>query len=408
MSHTALSAFHALLVGPGLLYVGLAPESILKVASNENPFGPSPRAVAAIDEGRFEDEIFPVEVTRRDGETVVFQVDEHPRRETTMEKLANLKPLHPEIDGRVDPQPEVGERGAVLVLEQAPDVVDVPGRTFGGRCLLVGEGECLGECRFLLLDRDHASGDHALEQSVFRLRYLSFGVLNFVLEDARSISRQLGKDDQIKLQEYLEAVDTMESRVRFLNQHPQHPLLKFAQSARPQRPQTPETFHQHLSVMLDLLVLAFRCDAVRTASVMLANDTSQQIFPLENGWTEPHHSVSHHQADPQKIRQYQHINRWYVQQFANLAQRLAQIREGAGTLLDSCLLLLGSGMSDGNRHAPDDLPIVLLTGRATGINGSVHKLYTDRTVPLCNLYLSILQKLGLPTTTFGDSDGTLF
>ena len=233
-------------------------------------------------------------------------------------------------------------------------------------------------------------------------------LLNFVLEDARSISRQLGKDDQIKLQEYLEAVDTMESRVRFLNQHPQHPLLKLAQSARPQRPQTPETFHQHLSVMLDLLVLAFRCDAVRTASVMLANDTSQQIFPLENGWTEPHHSVSHHQTDPQKIRQYQHINRWYVQQFANLAQRLAQVREGAGTLLDSCLLLLGSGMSDGNGHVPDDLPIVLLTGRATGINGSVHKLYTDRTVPLCNLYLSILQKLGLPATSFGDSDGTLF
>jgi hypothetical protein len=233
-------------------------------------------------------------------------------------------------------------------------------------------------------------------------------LLNFVLEDARSISRRLGRDDQMKLQEYLEAVDSMESRVRFLNQHPQHPLLQFAQSARPQRPETPEDFHQHLSVMLDLLVLAFRCDAVRTASVMLANDTSQQIFPFENGWTEPHHSVSHHQADPQRIRQYQHINRWYVQQFAALARRLDQIPEGPGTLLDSCLLLLGSGMADGNGHVPDDLPIVLLTGRATGLIGGRHRLYADRTVPLCNLYLSILQKLGLPATSFGDSDGTLF
>ncbi|MFM7833089.1 MAG: DUF1552 domain-containing protein, partial [Planctomycetaceae bacterium] len=148
-------------------------------------------------------------------------------------------------------------------------------------------------------------------------------------------------------------------------------------------------------------------DAVRVASVMLANDTSQQIFQMPEGWTEPHHTVSHHQTDPGKIRQYQFINQWYVQQFAALLGRLQAIQEGPGTLLDNCQLILGSGMSDGNGHVPDDLPIVLAAGRSTGFTGGRHLHYPDQTVPLCNLYLSMLQKLGVGVDSFGDSDRPL-
>ena len=232
-------------------------------------------------------------------------------------------------------------------------------------------------------------------------------LLNFVLEDSRAISRRLGRDDQVKLEEYLDSVDSMESRVRFLAQYPQHPVQKMAQSESLQRPVTPDTFPRHLEVMLDLLVLAFRCDAVRVASVMLANDTSQQIFEMPHGWTEPHHTVSHHQTDPGKIRQYQFINQWYVQQFATLLGRLQAIPEGSGTLLDSCQLILGSGMSDGNGHVPDDLPIVLAAGKATGFVGGRHMHYPDQTVPLCNLYLSMLKRLGTSDHQFGDSTGVL-
>ncbi|MFM7167078.1 MAG: DUF1552 domain-containing protein [Planctomycetaceae bacterium] len=233
-------------------------------------------------------------------------------------------------------------------------------------------------------------------------------LLNFVLEDSKAISRRLGRDDQVKLEEYLESVDSMESRVRFLTRHPQHPMQKMAQSESLQRPVMPDNFPRHLEVMLDLLVLAFRCDAVRVASVMLANDTSQQIFQMPEGWTEPHHTVSHHQTDPGKIRQYQFINQWYVQQFAALLGRLQAIQEGPGTLLDNCQLILGSGMSDGNGHVPDDLPIVLAAGRSTGFTGGRHLHYPDQTVPLCNLYLSMLQKLGVGVDSFGDSDRALF
>ena len=232
-------------------------------------------------------------------------------------------------------------------------------------------------------------------------------LLNFVLQDARDIGRRLGRDDQVKLEEYLDSVDSMESRVRFLTEQPDHPLLRMQQSESLQRPAMPGTFVRHLELMLDLLVLSFRCDAVRVASVMLANDTSQQIFEMPEGWTEPHHTVSHHQSEPQKIRQYQFINQWYVQQFAELLQRLRAVPEGAGTLLDSCQLVFGSGMSDGNGHVPDDLPIVLAAGKWTGFPGARHLQYPDQTVPLCNLYLSLLRKNGVADKSFGDSQAPL-
>ncbi len=242
------------------------------------------------------------------------------------------------------------------------------------------------------------------EQDLRRSRRL----LNFVLEDSRRISRRLGRDDQLKLDEYLDAVDTMESRVRFLDRHPQHPTLQLVASSSVQRPTTPENFGQHLSVMLDLLVLAFRCDAVRSATVMMANDTSQQVFPWESGFTEPHHTVSHHQSNPAKIRQYQWINRWYVQQFADLLHRLRQVPEGDGSLLDSCLLTFGSGMSDGNQHDPDDLPIVLAGGKSRGVPGGTQTFFSDQTKPLCDLYLSILTQMRVNDLAFGDSTGQLF
>ncbi len=232
-------------------------------------------------------------------------------------------------------------------------------------------------------------------------------LLNYVLQDSRDISRRLGRDDRVKLQEYLDSVDSMESRVRFLAQHPDHPLQSIRQSESLQRPVMPGTFARHLEIMLDLLVLAFRCDAVRVASVMLANDTSQQIFEMPAGLTEPHHTVSHHQAEPAKIRQYQFINQWYVRQFAGLLERLRAVPEGAGTLLDSCQLVFGSGMSDGNQHFPDDLPIVLAAGKLTGFTGARHLQYPDQTVPLCNLYLSLLGKVGVSDKSFGDSENPL-
>lgn len=232
-------------------------------------------------------------------------------------------------------------------------------------------------------------------------------LLSKVLEHSRSLSRGLSAVDRQKLDEYLESVHQMETRIRFETQNSEHRSLRYS-AADFARPPHPEQFSSHLSAMLDLIVLAFRMDATRVISLMMANDVSQQVFQMPHGISEPHHSLSHHQNIPDRIRQYQWINQWYVRNFSGLLNRLRDVSEGEGTLLDYCMLVFGSGMSDGNEHHPDDLPVVLAAGERTGIQGNRHLQTPVGTTPLCNLYLSLLQRFNSEEQQFGDSDGILF
>jgi hypothetical protein len=227
-------------------------------------------------------------------------------------------------------------------------------------------------------------------------------LLNLVLEDARSLRPALGRDDRVKLDEYLAAVEAVESRIRFAEkaaatgrQHaanlPQEALLQ---------PAEPVDFSSRMSAMFDVLTLALRADSTRVASMMLANDSSAQSFAFI-GIPETHHGVSHHQQDPRKISSYQKINRWYVEQFVSFIQRLKNTPEGDGSLLDSTQVLFGSGLSDGNRHDPDNLPILLAGKTATTTSGR-HISFRSGSTPLCNLYLSMLQRHGIHLDQFGD------
>jgi hypothetical protein len=242
-----------------------------------------------------------------------------------------------------------------------------------------------------------------------RLRRSGRRLLDLVLQDARQLRTQLGRDDVYKLDEYLDAVRTVESRIEFSEQQQQElQLQKLTASELQQlKPAFSEDFRDRLQTMLDLLILAFRTNTTRVCSMMMGNGLSSLTFSFLEGVSGEHHALSHHQNDPAKITQYQKINQWYVQQFAGFVKGLSEIREGENSLLDRCIILFGSGMSDGNQHDPDNLPI-LLAGGPNLIPAGQHLASNDRSVPLCNLYLSILQKLGLPATSFGDSDGTLF
>jgi hypothetical protein len=157
--------------------------------------------------------------------------------------------------------------------------------------------------------------------------------------------------------------------------------------------------------MLDLMVLAFRTDATRVASMMFANDVSGRNFSFLDGVSGGHHELSHHEKNEAKIAQYERINRWHVEQFVGLLKKLKEIPEGQGTLLDSCLILFGSSISDGNRHDPDNLPI-LLGGRGGGVESGRH-VASEGSMPLCNLYLSLLDRMGVEVERFGDSTGRL-
>ncbi|MHB9008624.1 MAG: DUF1552 domain-containing protein [Limisphaerales bacterium] len=235
-------------------------------------------------------------------------------------------------------------------------------------------------------------------------------LLDLVLEDARSLRGRLGRDDQFKLDEYLDSVREVERRISFFSrpdprewQPPTRPGDEHL--AAPQG--APGDHREHVRLMLDLIVLAFWTDATRISSFMFANDVSGKNFTgLIPGVNGGHHELSHHQDKADKYEPYAKINRWHNEQLAYLLDKLAAIREGDGSLLDNSMILFGSSMSDGNRHDPNNLPI-LLAGRAGGTIQAGRHLASPKNTPLCNLYVSMLERMGTPVEAFGDSTGAL-
>ena len=229
-------------------------------------------------------------------------------------------------------------------------------------------------------------------------------LLDYVLEDARRLRPQLGRDDQFKMDEYLDSVRAVEKRIEFATKGEkgdwQPEIDEHALAAA--KPGIPGSFQEHIGIMLDLIVLAFQTDSTRVASLMFANDVSGRNFSFVDGVSGSHHELSHHENKAEKIEQYQRINRWHVAQFASMLTKLRAIKEGEGTLLDNCMILMGSSMSDGNRHDPDNLPI-LLGGRGGGTINAGRHLAAQGMVPLCNLYHAMLDRMGVEVEAFGDS-----
>jgi hypothetical protein len=158
--------------------------------------------------------------------------------------------------------------------------------------------------------------------------------------------------------------------------------------------------------MLDMIALAFQSDTTRIATFMFGNAVSNQNFSFLEGVSGAHHSISHHMNDADKLRQYQLINRWHIQQYAYLLGKLHSMKEGERSVLDNSMIVFGAGLRDGNKHDPHNLPIVL-AGRAGGrIAAGQHVTY-DKDTPLANLWLSMLNAFGTPVERFADSTGQL-
>ncbi|MBL8813846.1 MAG: DUF1552 domain-containing protein [Planctomycetaceae bacterium] len=232
-------------------------------------------------------------------------------------------------------------------------------------------------------------------------------LLDHVLEDANRIRRRLGRDDRPRMDEYLDSVRAVESKLEFLESE-EGQLRKKSGKIIAQEPIDPVSFADRANVLLEIVALAFQSDSTRVSSLMLGSGVSNVNFSFLPGVKGEHHELSHHENRMEKIQQYQKINQWYVEQFRNLIHRLDSIPEGDGTLLDSCLVLFGSGMSDGNRHDPGNLPILLAGGSRANVPLGQHMHFENGTTPLCNLYVSILNAVGIPTTQFGCSTGKIF
>ena len=225
-------------------------------------------------------------------------------------------------------------------------------------------------------------------------------ILDAVGGELKGLELILGPGDQIKLDEYLDALRDIERRIQMAEQQSTRELPIVDQPVG-----VPSDYEEHAKLMMDLLTLAYQTDLTRISSFMLAREVSGRAYP-EIGVSDSHHPLSHHQDEPAKLERLHKINEYHFRQFAYLVEKLAALPEADGTMLDSTLFLYGTGISDSNTHFHDDLPIALIGGKATGIKGGRYIRYADDT-PLANLHMTILDKLGVPVDAFGDSNGHL-
>ena len=233
-------------------------------------------------------------------------------------------------------------------------------------------------------------------------------LLDLALQDAKDLRRKLGRDDQIKLDEYLESVHAVEKRIDFAMKPDPRDWKPDSDVVLPGAPaeKAPADFREHVKLMMDLMVLAFQTDSTRVLSFMFANDVSGRNFSFLDGVSGGHHDISHHEGKEEKAEQYKRITRWHVEQYAYLLDKLQSIPEGEGTLLDNSMIMFGSSISDGNSHNPNNLPIIV-GGNAGGAIKTGQHVASEKNTPLCNLYVSMLDAFGVETESFGDSTGAL-
>ncbi|MDA8697789.1 DUF1552 domain-containing protein [Rhodopirellula sp.] len=228
-------------------------------------------------------------------------------------------------------------------------------------------------------------------------------VLDFVLEDAKKLHQTLPAVDRRKLDEYLYSVRDVENRLVGVDR------LELTEEGVPDFPRpagVPQDLTKHAELMFDMMTLAMQTDSTRILSFMFTNAGSNRSYP-EVGVSEGHHESSHHGKSEQKQQNIAKINRFHVDRLAYFLSRLTQVREANGkTLLDNSMIVYGSGISDGDRHNHDDLPIILAGGGGGRIRSGRHIRYENGT-PLCNLYLWMMHQMGAQAEQFGDSSGQI-
>lgn len=252
---------------------------------------------------------------------------------------------------------------------------------------------------FELMFGDVAAAEQTNERAD-RLRRRA-SVLDYVMQDTQRLERRLGAADKRKIDEFQTSIREIERRV-------QSAMANVGQADVPDVDAPagiPRSVAEHIDLMFDMQLLAFRMDITRVSSLMLGVGGSNRSFP-EIGVREGHHQLSHHRNRAEMVESIRKIDRFYMERFARYIQKMADTPDGEGSLLDHSMVLLGSGISDGNRHNHENLPIVM-AGRANGTIDTSRFIRHRRETPLCNLYLSMMDRMNVDVAEFGDSTGRL-
>jgi hypothetical protein len=224
-------------------------------------------------------------------------------------------------------------------------------------------------------------------------------IMDFVLEDARSLQRQLAYRDKQKLDEYLFSVREIEKRIEKAERFGTVPDPAVTTPAG-----VPTSFEDYIQVMFDMMLLAFQTDSTRIATFLLANEGSNRAFP-EIGIAEGHHYLTHHQNKQEMIAKVAEIDAFYLKQFARFLEKMEQTRDVDGqSLLQNSMIVYGSGNADGNRHTHVNLPVLLAGGGGGTLNPG--RYVKSGGVPMSNLLLSMADRLGVKgVERHGDSTG---
>jgi hypothetical protein len=254
-----------------------------------------------------------------------------------------------------------------------------------------------------VFERLFGSGD-AMEEAQSRARreMRRASVLDFVLEDAASLRGKLGTRDQQKLDEYFTSIREIEQRLAKMESSQAQEVLAGAQM-----PPTglPRDRGEHIRLMGDMMILAFQADLTRVATFMFANEGSNRPY-REINVVDGHHDISHHGGDPAKLEYKRQIDVFHAEQLAYILTKMQSIQEPTGTLLDNSMIVYGGGISDGNRHNHNDLPILLAGGGAGYLKGGRHNVVAANT-PMSNMFLNMLDWMNIPMDHLGDSTGRL-
>ena len=244
---------------------------------------------------------------------------------------------------------------------------------------------------------DTGTSDRAAREA--RLRQHK-SILDSVTEKLADLRRELGQQDQVKVEEYAESIRDVERRIQKAEQQSgvELPTLEQPQGV-------PPVFEDHLALMLDLQLLAFQLDLTRVITFMIGKEQSARPYP-QIGVPEAHHPLSHHENKPELVEHMSKINRYHTQLFSKYLAKLRATPDGDGTLLDHMTILYGGGISNSTRHSGDNLPLLVVGGGAGRLKGGRHLTYADKP-SMANLLVTLMDKLDVPVERIGGSTGKL-
>jgi hypothetical protein len=245
-------------------------------------------------------------------------------------------------------------------------------------------------------------GDGASMTPEARARQAKYrrSILDFVTSDTKKLEMDLGPTDRRKLDEYLSSIREVELQLQKaekdnaqIDPHMEKPYG------------TPADFSEHFRLMSDMITIAFQADLTRVVTFLVTHEGTSRAY-REIGISDGHHPLTHHMGNTEKLDKVAEINLYHMQQFAAWMQRMKAAKDGDGSLLDHSMIVYGAGLSDGNRHLHEDLPTAIL-GKANGTVKPGRRVVFRRETPMCNLFLSMMDRMGVHMDHFGDATGRL-